>query len=182
MKRKIKKAEKPQPWKKPQKGLPRWVKAVPATGSHGSGHLQKRLWRLVSDMVRLRDYYAYGGVCVATGAKIAHWSLADAGHYKSYQNCNGLYKFSLENIHMQSKTSNGWGGQDIGHSFGEELKRRYGPEALERIEQHNRETPVKFTTEELVGQMQALIFAMLDLKEKPKYLDYVVLLMGNESL
>lgn len=181
MKSKIKKAEKPQPWKKPQKGLPRWVKAVPATGSHGSGHLQKRLWRLVSDYRRISDWYTYGN-CVATGAKISHWTLSDAGHYKSYQNCNGLYKFSLENVHMQSKTSNGWGGQDIGHSFGEELKRRYGPQALKRIEKNNRETPVKFTNEQIVERMKELIISMLDLKDKPKYLDYVVELMGNENL
>lgn len=169
------------PWKKEKKAIPRWVKAIPESTAHGSGTLQKRLWRLCSDFVRIRDFYQFGGVCVATGVKISHWSVSDAGHFKSYSVCRGLYKFSIENIHMQSKASNGWGGQQIGHSFGEELKRRYGPEALTRIEQHNAESSLKFTKEEFVAQMKELVTLMATYPEKPAYLDFVLELMGNEE-
>src|SRR6185503_4390177 len=45
--------------KKVPRGTPAWVKAIPM-GKHGSGHLQKRLWRLKSDFVRIRDWIAFG--------------------------------------------------------------------------------------------------------------------------
>lgn len=56
-----------------------WIKAIPPSTSHGTGTLQKRLWRLVSDFVRIRDWYKYG-TCVATGVKIENWRSGDAGH------------------------------------------------------------------------------------------------------
>ncbi len=150
--------------------VPKWVKSIPMSQSHGSGPLQKRLWTLTSDYVRIRDFHAFEGQCVAVrGIRIAHWRHGDAGHYKSYAVCNGMFKFNPMNIHLQSKSSNGWGGQEIGYSFGEELKRRYGDSYLERIENENRRTPLKFTTQDILTQMEVLLGEMEKLKEQPDY-------------
>jgi hypothetical protein len=151
------------------KKLPTWIKAIPESLSHGSGTLQKRLWRVVSDYVRVSDWYTYKGVCVATGAKIAHWSEGDAGHYKSYAVCRGLYKFNRDNIHLQSKKSNGWGGQEIGHKFGETLTRRYGKDILDVIERDNNKSSLKFTDNDIIDLIKAYLELMEVLPEQPAY-------------
>ena len=51
--------------KKKSRSLPTWLKAIPESKAHGAGTYQKRLWRLTSDYVRIRDWYEYG-VCAAT--------------------------------------------------------------------------------------------------------------------
>ena len=94
--------------KKVPKGTDAWIRAIPQ-GRHGSGHLQKRLWRLTSDMVRISDFYKYGGKCVATGKQLATWNDGQAGHFKSWQKCNGMYKFNTNNIFLQSAYSNSSG-------------------------------------------------------------------------
>jgi len=80
----------------------------------------------------MRDFIKYGR-CVATGMKFRDWKDGDAGHYHSMGG-HGVYSgFSDLNIHLQSKTSNGFGGQADGHAFGEELKKRYGKNILKRL-------------------------------------------------
>lgn len=159
--------------------LPKWVRAIPESQSHGSGTLQKRLWRVVSDSVRIRDWYKYNGRCVASGAKIGYWSEGDAGHWKSYASCNGLFKFNPMNIHLQSKSSNGWGGQEIGHSFGEELKKRYGPIYLDHINESNRLEPLKFSKEQILSAIVWTIKDIGSLPDKPSYYDRVISLMSD---
>lgn len=163
------------------KNIPKWVKAIPPSNSHGSGDLQKRLWRVVSDYVRIRDWYAYKGLCVATGAYIRHWSEGDAGHWKSYAVCNGLFKFAPINIHLQSKSSNGWGGQEIGHSFGENLKQRYGDEILREINAANMRHSLKFTTQEILLLLERTIEEQGKLPEQPNYYPRVVTLLKQKT-
>lgn len=148
--------------------LEAWIKAIPESTAHGSGTLQKRLWTLTSDCVRIRDFYKYG-TCIATGNRITHWRNGDAGHWKSYAVCNGLFKFHLMNIHLQSKTSNGWGGQELGHSFGENLKKRYGESALEKINAENKLHSLKFTTEDIKREMVSRLVFLATLPEQPEY-------------
>ena len=90
----------------------KWIKAVPQSPSHGSGTLQKRLWRLTSDFTRIRDWYKYNGRCVATGKRIERWQDGDAGHFRPYSICRGIFKFDERNIFLQSKRSNGFGEYD----------------------------------------------------------------------
>lgn len=156
------------------KNLPKWVKAIPESQAHGSGTLQKRLWRLVSDYVRIRDFHAYGGVCIATGVKIGHWSQGDAGHWKSYSICRGLFKFDPINIHLQSKTSNGWGGQEIGHAYGENLKKRYYNGILDVINDANKLQSLKFSEIQVLDETERIINLMGALKQKPSYYSRVV--------
>jgi hypothetical protein len=147
--------------------VPKWVLSIPK-GSHGSGDLQKRLWRVVSDFVRIRDWTKYGS-CVATGTRIEHWKDGDAGHFVPYSKCNGLFKFNPMNIHLQSKSSNGWGGFDQGAKYAATLTQRYGPSAVELIETENRVTPLKFTTAEILDMMGDYLNLMGHFGEQPAY-------------
>ncbi len=152
---------------------PKWVKSIPQSQSHGSGALQKRLWRVTSDAVRLRDFYSFG-TYVDTGKKIPHWTASQAGHWKSYATCNGLFKFDVSNIHAQSATGNGWGGQEVGHYYGEELKRRYGANIHKEITEANRDTSLKFTTAEILFLIVTRLNEMEDFKEQPEYYSRVM--------
>ena len=153
---------------------PKWVKSIPQAPGHGSGELQKRLWRLVSDYTRIRDWYQYKR-CVATGDYIPHWKESDAGHFRSYSICNGMFKFDIWNVHMQSKKSNAWGGQSIGYYFGEELKRRYGETFLQELEEENmKHINEKVENFSVVEEMLAILELMKSLPETPDYFDRVM--------
>ena len=155
---------------------PSWVKSIPYNKkSHGTGILQKRLWTLVSSYTRIRDWYQYNGRCIATGKYIEHWSQGDPGHYLSYSICNGIFKFDIWNIHLQSKSSNGWGGMADGHAFGEELKRRYGADFLEELKLENRtHMSEKVENQLVVEEMLAILELMKSLPETPDYFDRVM--------
>lgn len=160
--------------------LPAWTRPIPLQKTaYGSGPLQKKLWKLTSDYCRIRDWHQFNGSCVASGEYINHWSEADAGHYKSYGVCNGLFKFYVGNVHMQSKSSNGWGGKvgsaQTGHQFAEELKRRYGEGHLDMLDRINREhLGEKFTIETILNAMRSVIELMEDLPEQPAYYQRVI--------
>lgn len=151
------------------KKLPSWIKAIPESQAHGSGTLQKRLWRVTSDYVRIRDWYQFDSSDIVTGKKIRHWTEGDAGHWKSYSVCRGMFKFDPANIHLQSKISNAWGGQEIGHMFGENLKRRYGDTYLQELTAINNSHSLKFTDGEISGQILKVISMMEYLPEQPDY-------------
>lgn len=159
------------------KTLPAWVRAIPQSQAHGSGHLQKRLWRVVSDFVRLRDWYKYGGKCVATGVIIPHWTQGNAGHFKAYSKCNGLYKFDEQNIHLQSASSNAWGDYDHWKAFEAELRRR--GYAVDNFDLINRSHSLKFTNEDIMNQMKWILSEMKGLPEQPDYYLRASTLLGE---
>jgi hypothetical protein len=159
--------------KKVSKGTDAWIKAIPM-GRHGSGHLQKRLWRLTSDYCRIRDWHKYDGRCVATGKKLASWNDGQGGHFKSWQKCNGMFKFELLNIHLQSAYSNSWGDKDDWKRFEKELVRRYGKGILHFIEEMNKITPLKITNEKVIEDMKWLLAELKDLPEQPPYYQRVI--------
>lgn len=147
----------------------KWITSIPK-GSHGSGDLQKRLWKLVSDYVRIRDWYKYKGQCVATGIYIHHWKDGDAGHFIGWKTCNQIFKFDERNIHLQSPMSNRLGYADVGHNFGERLKQRYGENILQTLQQDNLKYQGKtFTVSEIKDKMKHIIVLMGDLEEQPEY-------------
>ena len=161
-----------------KKGMPSWIKAIPESQAHGSGTYQKRLWRLLSDFTRIRDFHSFGGVCVATGAKIGHWSEGNAGHFNSYSVCNGMYKFCEDNIHLQSASSNSWGGMEVGHAFARELCRRYGENAVWNIECDNKlYQGTNITNTMVIEKMRDIIQKMGELKEQPEYYQRVISLL-----
>lgn len=132
---------KPAPKKITNKGyqVPKWFNAI-KPGSHGSTPAQKRLWRVVSEYVRQRDFVKYG-CCVSCGYEFSDWREAQAGHWLPYSVCHSLYKFDPTfNIAAQCFACNNnlrRSGAHIGHAFGEELRLRHGPNVLETIIQDN---------------------------------------------
>jgi hypothetical protein len=105
-------------------------------GSHGTTPFQKRYWKIVSEVVREEDWRKYGK-CVSCGIHIDDWRFADCGHYKAWARCNGWFKFDRRNLSIQCKGCNRLSDGPVGHNFGKELKRRYGPNHLDWIEQEN---------------------------------------------
>lgn len=100
---------------------------IPTKGRYAG--VKAKSWSILSDYTRCRDFILYG-TFVDSGEKVRHWRDGDAGHYISMAG-HGVYSgFSDKNIHLQSKSGNGWGGQDVGYAFGKELERRYGKKFL----------------------------------------------------
>jgi hypothetical protein len=124
----------------PTKGYkpPQWFSEI-KPGGHGNTPAQKRLWRIVSEYVRERDFKLYGK-CVSCDHRFTHWKQGHAGHYLPYSICHSWYKFDPENIALQCEACNMGlmrSGAHIGHEMGEELKRRHGPGILEQIARDN---------------------------------------------
>ena len=153
-----------------------WIKAIPPNPSHGSGTLQKRLWRLVSDYTRIRDWYLYGR-CVASGKPLGHWKEGQGGHFIHYSKCNGIFKFSEKNVFLQDAESNAWGGMEIGHAFGAELERRGIDTDALRAE--NRDTEKKLNDTLVISKIEDILGKMIELPEKPEYFDRVIELRSN---
>jgi len=92
--------------------------------------VKAKSWSIISDFTRVRDFIKFG-VCVATGHRFGSYREGQGGHYYSMGG-HGVYSgFSVKNVHLQSGISNKCGGQNVGHNFGEELKRRYGMDYLD---------------------------------------------------
>lgn len=151
------------------KGLEAWIRAIPESQVHGSGTLQKRLWRLTSDYVRIRDWYKFGGRCIATGKYIGHWSEGQAGHFKAYSVCRGIFKFDTRNIHLQSASSNVWNNSDTWFDYAEEIKLRWNLTKMD-IDAKNAATDLKsLRKQDIIIQMHTILSAMEELPEQPDY-------------
>jgi hypothetical protein len=149
--------------------LPKWIKAIPASKSHGSGTYQKRLWKLTSDYVRIRDFHKYGK-CVATGKRFLTWRGANvqAGHLKPYATCNGLYRFDVRNIHAQDGYNNKYGNYDDFRNFEKEVRRRgYDWDLFEK--ESNSNNGCRLYDSEVIEAMEELLVKMKDLPEQPDY-------------
>ncbi len=148
------------------KKLPKWIKSIPESNAHGSGTLQKRLWRIVSDYVRIRDW-SKSKRCTATNRPIYNWKDGQAGHFISYSKCNGIFKFDTDNIFLQSAHSNAWGDYDDWKEFEQQINLR-GIDTDE-LRARNRDTPLKFSEAEVIEKMKEIIEKMKDLPEQPMY-------------
>lgn len=159
-----------------RKGIPKWIKAIPISQAHGSGILQKKLWKMTSDLVRIRDWYKYR-TCVATGRRIERWQDGQAGHFRSYSKCNALYKFDIRNIHMQSYSSNAWGDFDDWKAYEQELERR-GVDIKGFLKDNLKATGSQLTNTMVIEQMEVILKLMANLHEQPDYYDRVMELWG----
>ena len=156
--------------KKIKNELPKWLKAIPESLSHGSGTLQKRLWRLTSDFVRIRDTYLYNGKCVATGRFYGEWQNANAGHFFSYSICENMFKFDVRNIHAQSAMSNKLSSMSDGNAFGDELDKRYGKGYCEFLEKENlRHKDLMISDELVIDEIKKRLHDFIELEEMPEY-------------
>ncbi len=119
--------------------VPDWFKGIKPSTGHGSGVTQQRAWAVVSEYVRKRDFKRYGGKCVSCWRRLDRWQEGQAAHYKPWSICHGMYKFDPENIHLSCPFCNFIAGGDVGHAFGEELKRRSGFSDILQIIDHTNE-------------------------------------------
>ena len=129
----------------PKKGIskgyqiPQWFRSIPL-GSHGNSPTQKRYWKVISDFVRQRDFEKYKGRCVSCDHRFESYKEAQGGHFLPWGACNSYFKFDISNVHAQCSTCNyelKKSHAEVGHAFGEELKRRYGEKHLDWIEKEN---------------------------------------------
>lgn len=160
--------------------VPRWVKSIPESQAHGSGTFQKRLWKLTSDYVRIRDFYKYR-TCAATGKRFEHWKDSHAGHLKPYSTCNCLFKFDVRNIHAQHGNSNKFGNYDDFRNFEKEVKRRGYDWDLFEVE-NNKENGCRLYDTDVIERMKELLTEMKGLPEQPDYYERATLLLEEELL
>ena len=115
--------------------VPKWYSKL-KPGSHGSTPTQKKYWKVLSDTYRKADWEKYG-TCVSCHKHIEHWQDGDLAHFKRYSVCNSWFKFQRENMALSCKNCNRNDDGVVGHTFGEELKRRHHKGILEWIEATN---------------------------------------------
>lgn len=163
---------------KPKKST--WWKCVPE-GSHGMGTMQKRLWKAISDTVRIRDVHAYH-CCVSCGKYFTDWQNVDwqAGHFNTYAACRGYSKFNLDNIFGQCSFCNrGFGGAPSGVRFKETIVDRYGHGRMEWLgtfQSMPTEKMDDYTVEKMLLQT---VRRMEILPERPSYYNTVIARTGN---
>jgi len=94
--------------------------------------LDKDLWKVFSEFIRLRDADENGYVrCITCGFSY-HWRGVDAGHYWPQGSCKFL-KFCEENVAGQCKRCNKWGqGEQV--KFREALVKKYGEEKVQWLD------------------------------------------------
>lgn len=153
--------------KKVPKGTDAWIKAIPR-GVHGSGHLQQRLWRLKSDFVRIRDWTQFG-TFIDTAVPICNWYDAQAGHWRSFAECRGMFKFHEMNIHAQSPKGNSWPTSTTWENYRKNLTNRYNSQFIDAIDLSNKNWPLKITTELVLKEMERTIRMIEMLSTQPPY-------------
>ena len=92
-----------------------------------------------------------------------------------------MFKFDSMNIHLQSKRSNGFGTYEDWKAYEKELKIRYGENIIDLIEANNRNCPLKFTTQDIIKEMEWLIKDFKNLPEQPEYYKRVIELLHTSS-
>jgi hypothetical protein len=145
-------------------------------GSHGSGSLQKRLWKLVSDYVRIRDFYEYGQ-CVSCNKRFLTWKDTDwqAGHYYPYSVCKGYTKFYVDNIFGQcSRCNRGFNGSPSGATFKENIIKRYGQEQLDLISIYPQSPVEKLNDVVILDLIYDMVQMIKELPEKPDYFEKII--------
>lgn len=152
---------------KASKMCPDWLKCVPE-GKHGSGSIQKRLWRLKSDFVRIRDWTAFG-TFIDTGEPIRHWNDAQAGHWRSWAECRGMFKFHEMNIHAQSPKGNSWPTSTTWENYRRNLVNRYNEDFVQAIDSSNKNWELKITTEKVMAEIERTIKMLGMMETKPPY-------------
>lgn len=153
---------------------PAWFMAIPV-GSHGSNPVQKRLWKLTSDYVRIFDAEKYG-VCASCPNRIENWQNGDCGHYKGWTSCHNYFKFNRINLSWQCNYCNRLSDGSIGYRFSETLKMRHGNTILDDIEKiNNIHHGGKFDDFKLVEMARGLLMDFeMGTVQKPPYYETVL--------
>lgn len=148
----------------------KWIKPIPQ-GSHGSTKEQKKLWKLVSDYIRIRDFTTYG-TCISCNQNFDSWKEAQAGHYRPYSKCKGINKFKFQNCFAQCALCNSRMNEDKfegGRIFAENIIRRHGKLWFETIQTFTEGEIKKVELPEILKEMRFVIGLMDGLIFKPSY-------------
>lgn len=146
-----------------------WYSCIPE-GSHGSTTIQKRLWKLTSDYVRIKEFYKYNGRCVSCRTILYSWQDGQACHWKRWSACNNYMKFYIDNLAFGCATCNNYGDQNTGYNFTVEMKRRHGENFADIIEAKNKLAHGgKLEDYVLEDMMKKLLSDFMLLEEVPDY-------------
>jgi hypothetical protein len=146
---------------------PKWLGCIPQ-GTHGSGIIQKKYWKVISDYVRITDWYKYK-VCISCGKHIEHWSMGQAGHYRAWSVCRGYSKWDPINIFMQCAYCNNSNDNLVSTNFAKNIVIRYGQDRLDTLENFTNRQTDKLEDHVIVGFIEKVIKDMGDLPEQPEY-------------
>ena len=159
--------------------MPSFLKCIPI-GSHGKTPIQKKVWKLVSDYVRIRDWYKYKGISV-TGQYIQHWKEGDAGHFIGWTTCNNVFKFDVRNIHLQQSNSNRLSSMADGERFAKTINERYGQNYTDFLHSENNKLHGgKLNDYDLIEYAKEIIEKMKELPEQPEYFNIVLQRLAKE--
>jgi hypothetical protein len=102
--------------------------------------IKKEFWQIFSKYIRQRD----NGVCISCG-KQDYWRRMDAGHYIPKTAGLSLY-FDERNVNCQCTYCNRWMHGNLSR-YAIELRKKYGNDILERLDELRRKT-IKISTKE----------------------------------
>ena len=126
-------------------------------GTKSVSSLKKKLDKIFSQYIRLRDSNDKGyGDCITCGKEF-YWKDAHAGHFVS-RRVNSL-RYDEQNVNLQCNYDNTYGGGEQ-YAYAKALDMKYGDGTAERLHARRFETH-KFT----IGELEALIE---EYKEKVK--------------
>lgn len=108
--------------------------------------LHKKLWKVFSEFIRLRDADTNGYCrCISCG-RIAFWKRGDAGHYIS-KGVSLFLKYDEDNVHFQCGRCNQNEGNSI--AYRKNLILKIGQERVDTLEE-TMHYPCSFTREGLM--------------------------------
>ena len=139
------------------------------TSRRSVSSLKKKLWRIFSIFIRLRDSDKDGVCsCITCGFR-ERWNsgMIDAGHFRSRKHSNTL--FHEKNVHAQCKKCNGFGAGEQ-YIYGKELDERYGEGTADELTQLSRQSK-SFTIYELENLIKYYQEEIEKLKSEKNYED-----------
>jgi len=154
---------------------------IPA-GSHGSNPVQKRLWKLTSDFVRICDFETHGA-CASCCNRMESWQDGHCGHYKAWSVCNNYFKYDRMNLSLQCPNCNRLSDGVVGTRFGMTLRKRHGDGHLDNIESKNKSYQGgRFESMKLVDMARELVESFrTETNAKPDYYEKVIEKIEDEQ-
>lgn len=159
-----------------------WIGGIPQSTAHGSGIIQRKLWRVVSDRVRITDWYQFKGKCISCDRYIFHWREGQAAHFRAFSVCRGYSKFDTKNIFLSCAYCNtGFDANIVGVRMADGIITRYGVERLEELENFTNRPLDKMEEPVLIGLIREHIIKMEFLPEKPDYVEEAIRKIKEED-
>lgn len=147
-----------------------WLTKIPQ-GSHGKGKYQRKLWKCISDTVRIRDFCQFK-TCISCNRYFVAWKDAQcqAGHFRAFGACRGFSKWDTKNIFAQCGYCNtGWNANPVADTFKQNIISRHGQERMDYIDRLAKAPLDSIRDFEVVLFMREVLKEMKDLPEQPDY-------------